>query len=73
MCITLDAMTLAQPNTTPCSTSDNCGDKNNVILTDSISGMGGVTTVVTWQGGTPRCGAGAAKPATWSELKRRFR
>jgi hypothetical protein len=73
MCITLDAMTLAQPNTTPCSSSDNCGEKNNVILTDSISGMGGVTTVVTWQGGTPRCGAGAAKPATWSELKRRFR
>jgi len=73
MCITLDAMTLAQPNTTPCSDSDNCGDRNNVVLTDSISGMGGVSTVVTWQGGTPRCGAGAAKPATWSELKRRFR
>jgi hypothetical protein len=71
MCITLDAMTLAQPNTVLCN--ENCTAENEITLTDGISGMGGISSVVTWQGGTPRCGAGAAKPATWSELKKRFR
>lgn len=73
MCITLDAMTLAKPNTVQCSLNCPPVPENEIILTDGISGMGGISSVVTWQGGTPRCGAGAAKPATWSELKKRFR
>ncbi len=71
MCISIDAMKLAQPNTVLCN--ENCTDSNEILLTGGINGMGGISSVVTWQGGTPRCGANAAKPATWSELKRRFR
>jgi hypothetical protein len=72
MCITLDAMVLGQPNRRPCS--DPGCVQEGIVLTSGIGGMsGGPGNVVTWQGGTPRCGAGAAKPATWAELKKRFR
>ena len=45
----------------------------DVELTEGISGMGGSGNIVTWQGGTPTCTAGARKSSSWSELKRRFR
>jgi hypothetical protein len=71
VCISLDFMKLTTPSDDP--------DKNKVArthdvdLTTGISGMGGAANVVLWQGGTPTCGAGAAKPSTWSELKRRYK
>jgi hypothetical protein len=61
VCITVEQMVLTNP------------EKKPIALTDGIAGMGGAANVVTWQGGTPNCGAGAAKPSTWSELKRRFK
>jgi len=42
-------------------------------LTGGIPGMGGSSQVATWQGGTANCGAGTAKPSTWSQLKDRYR
>jgi len=42
-------------------------------LTNGIPGMGGSSQVATWQGGTANCGAGTAKPSTWSQLKDRYR
>jgi hypothetical protein len=42
-------------------------------LTNGIPGMGGSSQVATWQGGTSNCGAGTAKPSTWSQLKDRYR
>jgi len=62
VCITAEAMVLTTPD-----------NRSNVRLTDGIPGMGGASNVVTWQGGTPTCGAGAAKPSTWSEIKRRYK
>lgn len=44
-----------------------------VDVTDGIAGMGGASQVALWQGGTPDCAAGLAKPSTWSDLKKRFR
>jgi hypothetical protein len=74
MCITLVDMTLGQPNTQGCNPVDNPGCvRDPIMLTDGIPGMGGASNVVTWQGGTPRCGAGAPKPSTWSDLKKRYR
>ena len=70
VCITLDAIRLTQPGRK--STSVNNPEVYS-LLTDGISGMGGQSQVVTWQGGTSNCGAGLSKPATWSELKARFR
>lgn len=64
MCITLDKMALGQPNK---------NGLQEIDLTDGMGGMGGPGNVATWQGGTPTCGAGAAKPATWTELKRHFK
>ena len=61
MCIQLDAIRLVQPRV-----------HQDVELTTGTPGMGGASNIVTWQGGTATCGAGAAKAATWSELKRRF-
>jgi len=46
----------------------------DVELTQGMSGMsGGAANVVTWQGGTPSCGAGGPKPSTWGRLKERYR
>lgn len=64
VCITLESMTLGQPNK---------NGLKSVVLTQGISGMGGAANVVTWQNGTPRCGAGAARPSTWYDLKKRYR
>jgi hypothetical protein len=61
VCITLEHMRLTNP------------EKRPIDLTSGIPGMGGASNVVTWQGGTPTCGAGAAKPSTWSEIKRRYK
>jgi hypothetical protein len=67
VCITLEGMTVASATTgepnVPGKTCD---------ITTGIMGMGGASNVVTWQGGTPSCGAGAPKPSTWTEVKRRF-
>jgi hypothetical protein len=64
VCITLERMTLGQPTES---------GYREVELTQGISGMGGASNVATWQGGTPTCGAGAPKPSTWSQLKKRYR
>jgi len=61
VCITLEHMRLTNP------------EKRPVDLTSGIPGMGGAANIVTWQGGTPTCGAGAPKPSTWSEIKRRYK
>ncbi len=61
-CITIERMKLTTPI-----------QRYNVELTSGLSGMGGAANVVTWQGGTPNCGAGAAKPSTWSDVKRRYK
>src|SRR5262245_3797026 len=60
-CISIDRMLLTTAN------------KKDVELTEGLPGMGGAANVAKWQGGTPGCGAGAAKPSTWSELKRRVK
>lgn len=64
MCITLDRLVLGQPNER--------GYKN-MEITQGLSGIGGAGNVATWQGGTPLCGAGAAKPSSWGELKRKYK
>lgn len=48
-------------------------DPRLVELTEGIAGVGGAGNIVTWQGGTPTCTAGARKSSSWSDLKRRFR
>ena len=67
MCITLESMELGQLKNPGSETGH-----EKVILTDARSGLGGAGNVVTWQGGTPKCGAGAPKASTWSNLKRQF-
>lgn len=52
---------------------DGTRPNRDVILTQGLSGMGGASNFVTWQGGTPTCTAGAAKPSTWSDLKKRYK
>jgi hypothetical protein len=69
MCITLNAIRLTQPGRDPSVAQQ----AKYVDLTQGISGMGGASQVATWQGGTPNCSAGLAKPSTWSELKARFK
>jgi hypothetical protein len=46
--------------------------RNDVELTTGITGMS-AANVAMWQGGTPTCGAGAAKPSTWADVKRRYK
>jgi hypothetical protein len=73
VCITLQAMTIGQPNRKPCNPIETPGcEQAGIVLTDGIASAGVAGNVVTWQGGTPRCGAGGTKPATWAELKKRF-
>ena len=60
-CIVVERMVLTTPQ------------KRDVELTTGLAGLGGgFGNIVTWQGGTPTCGAGAPKTATWGELKKRF-
>jgi hypothetical protein len=72
MCIKLEAITL-------CNLGRVVDENSNKMesltweVTQGISGMGGASQIATWQGGTPNCAAGMAKPSTWSELKARFR
>lgn len=43
-------------------------------VTTGLPASGGVPgNLATWQGGTPTCGAGLAKPSSWSQIKDRFR
>lgn len=69
-CITIERMVLTQPVERPDPTQQ--ARNHDVELTAGMSGMGGAANVAMWQGGTPTCGAGAAKPSTWSDLKRRY-
>lgn len=64
VCITLDKMRLGQPNV---------GGLKEIEITQGLSGIGGAGNVVTWQGGTPQCGAGAAKPSSWGDLKKKYK
>lgn len=75
VCITLDAIRLAQGarDSSPTSDGDNATTAIYSLLTDGISGMGGQSQVATWQGGTSNCGAGLSKPSTWAQLKDRFK
>ena len=66
VCITLEKMQLGQFNHAPHTEVA----PPEIVITDARSGLGGAGNVVKWQGGTPRCGAGAAKASTWTELKR---
>jgi hypothetical protein len=68
-CISIDVMRL----TTPTDTGDHnqVSRSRDVELTTAITGMS-AGNVAMWQGGTPTCGAGAAKSSTWAEVKRRF-
>ena len=70
VCITIDAIRLSQPGP---RRPDGTRPAIYSVLTDGINGMGGVSQVATWQGGTPNCGAGVSKPSTWAELKNRFK
>lgn len=69
-CLTIEVLRLTSP--------DPNGDPNQVSrnfdieLTGGITGMNG-GNIAMWQGGTPTCGAGAAKSSTWAEVKRRFK
>ena len=63
MCITIESMKLGQPNMRA---------PHEIELTDGMPGLGGAANVVKWQGGTPRCGAGAAKPSTWTDVKKHY-
>jgi hypothetical protein len=69
-CITIDLMKLTTPavRSDPSQQSRN----NDVELTSAITGMS-AGNVAMWQGGTPTCGAGAAKSSTWADVKRRYR
>ena len=70
-CIWIDHLRL----TTPAEQADKSQPSRNrdVILTQGMPGMGGASNFVMWQGGTPTCAAGAAKPSTWSDLKKRYK
>jgi hypothetical protein len=70
-CIWIDHMKLTTPGERPDETQPL--RNTDVLLTTPLTGMGGAGNTVMWQGGTSTCGAGAAKPSTWSELKRRFK
>ena len=68
-CIVLERVVLVPARATM---GDGTEDRY-VELTEGMSGLGGAGNIVTWQGGTPSCAAGARKSSTWSDLKRRFR
>jgi hypothetical protein len=69
MCIEFTAIRLVQP---PLPRPDGVAQERYTEITSGTSGMGGAANVVTWQGGTPSCGAGAAKPIKWGDLKKKF-
>jgi hypothetical protein len=72
VCITFDAIRLAQPGRKADQDGRNAGTIYTV-MTDGIGGMGGASQVATWQGGSANCTAGLAKPSTWAQLKSRFK
>lgn len=69
-CIWLDHMRLTVATE---AKPDGSRDNRDVVLTQGLPGMGGASNFVMWQGGTPTCTAGAAKPSTWSDLKKRYK
>jgi hypothetical protein len=75
VCISFEAIRLVQPSRRlhPNDPIDNSTEDVYTEVTSGIGGMGGQSQVATWQGGTSTCGAGLAKPATWGELKSRFK
>lgn len=64
VCITVDRIVLGQPN------ERGLGE---VEVTSAMTGLGGAANIVTWQGGTADCRAGAARNSTWGALKRIYR
>jgi hypothetical protein len=72
MCITFESFRLVQPGRLlhPSDPGDNSREEKYAEITSAI---GGLSQVATWQGGTSNCGAGLAKPATWSTLKSMFK
>ncbi len=70
MCIKFEAIRLVQPGRADASGRR---EEKYAEITQGTSGMGGASNFVTWQGGTPTCGAGAARPSSWGELKRRWK
>ena len=59
-CISIEVMRLTTPD-----------GRHDVELTSAITGMS-AGNIAMWQGGTPTCGAGAAKSSTWAEVKKRY-
>jgi len=68
-CISIEVLRL----TTPTNTGDHNKESRNADV-DLTTGIAGATAgnVALWQGGTPNCGAGAAKSSTWADVKKRF-
>lgn len=69
-CLTIDLVRLTSPD--PHAVPNQESHPINVDLTTAITGMS-AGNIAMWQGGTPTCGAGAAKSSTWAEVKRRYR
>jgi hypothetical protein len=72
VCIAFEAIRLVLPPT-QIRPGDTAVRTRNIDITTGLGGTGGSSQLATWQGGTASCGAGLAKPATWSELKSRFK
>jgi hypothetical protein len=70
MCIKFEAIRLVQPGRIDASGKR---QESYAEITQGTPGMGGAANFVTWQGGTPACGAGAARPSSWGALKRRWK
>ncbi len=71
VCIAFERMVIAQ-YTPPPHTEAIRG--NNTEVTLGLPASGSIPgNVVTWQGGTPTCGAGLSRPSSWSQVKDRFR
>ena len=69
-CITIDLMRLTAPD--PRNDPTQQSRPIDVDLTEGITGMG-AGNIALWQGGTPTCGAGAAKSSTWADVKKRYK
>ena len=72
VCIKVEAIRLTDPGRL-IDANSHMWENKTWVITDGITGLGGAAQIATWQGGTPSCAAGLAKPTTWSELKARFR
>ncbi|MEQ1834813.1 MAG: hypothetical protein ABL977_17340 [Candidatus Eisenbacteria bacterium] len=70
-CIAFERMVIAQ-YTPPPHTEATRG--NNIEISLGLPATGNTPgNVATWQGGTANCGAGLSRPASWQQVKDRFR